>query len=125
MSIEHVIPPVQALDMDSEAILHAIKLVLVCILWYISSASGNIIGKLVLTEFPYPMTLTLVQLVSAAVYLGPILGILGVPHTGNVPKKYYFTMIIPLALGKFLSALSSHVSIWIVSVSYAHTGRFI
>lgn len=107
--------------MDSEAILYGIKLVLVCIVWYISSASGNIIGKLVLTEFPYPMTVTLVQLISAAVYLGPILGLLGVPHTGNVPKRYYFSMIIPLALGKFLSSLSSHVSIWIVSVSYAHT----
>ncbi|CAG2210011.1 SLC35E1 [Mytilus edulis] len=43
------------------------------------------------------------------------------PSHSNVPKRYYFTMIIPLALGKFLSSLSSHVSIWIVSVSYAHT----
>lgn len=107
--------------MDSEHVLHALKLAIVCLLWYISSASGNIIGKLVLTEFPYPMTVTLVQLISASVYLGPILGVLGVPHTGSVPKRYYFTMIIPLALGKFLSAFSSHVSIWIVSVSYAHT----
>lgn len=107
--------------MDSEDVFHGLKLVLVCLLWYISSATGNIIGKLVLTEFPYPMTVTLVQLISAAVYLGPILRVLGVPHTGNVPKRYYFSMVIPLALGKFLASLSSHVSIWIVSVSYAHT----
>jgi solute carrier family 35 protein E1 len=109
--------------MESEDVFNGLKLVLVCFLWYISSATGNIIGKLVLTEFPYPMTVTLVQLVSAAVYLGPILRVLGVPHTGNVPKRYYFSMVIPLALGKFLASLSSHVSIWIVSVSYAHTGK--
>ncbi|KAL4235503.1 hypothetical protein ACF0H5_003901 [Mactra antiquata] len=107
--------------MKNQDILHALKLVIVCIMWYISSASGNVIGKLVLNEFPYPMTMTMVQLASAAVYLGPILSFMGVPKSGEISRRYYLTMIIPLAFGKFVSSVSSHVSIWKVSVSYAHT----
>lgn len=90
-------------------------------LWYTSSASGNVIGKLVLNEFPYPVTMTMVQLASAALYLGPILKLLGVPNASEIPRRYYLVMIIPLAFGKFVSSLSSHISIWKVSVSYAHT----
>lgn len=103
--------------------LYVIKLILVCMLWYTTSASGNVIGKLVLNEFPYPVTMTMVQLASAALYLGPILKLLGVPQIGEIPRRYYVVMIIPLAFGKFVSSLSSHISIWKVSVSYAHTGN--
>jgi solute carrier family 35 protein E1 len=92
-------------------------------MWYISSAGGNVIGKLVLNEFPYPMTMSMVQLSSAALYLGPILALLGVPKTGEISRQYFLTMIIPLAFGKFISSVSSHISIWKVSVSYAHTGK--
>ena len=105
--------------------LYVIKLVLVCMAWYTSSASGNVIGKLVLNEFPYPVTMTMVQLASAALYLGPILKLMGVPNAAEIPRHYYYVMIIPLAFGKFVSSLSSHISIWKVSVSYAHTGNSI
>ncbi|KAJ8305323.1 hypothetical protein KUTeg_015868, partial [Tegillarca granosa] len=107
--------------MEPNAVFDAFKVALICILWYICSASGNIIGKLVLNEFPYPMTVTMIQLLSASVYLGPILRVMNVPHTGSVPKRYYMTMIIPLAFGKFISSVSAHISMWKVSVSYAHT----
>ncbi|KAK3590725.1 hypothetical protein CHS0354_012300 [Potamilus streckersoni] len=107
--------------MKNSAVLDAVKLILVCLLWYFSSASGNIIGKMVLNEFPYPMTLTMVQLTSTWICLEPILVILGVPKRGNIPTKYYLTMIVPLSLGKFVSSVLSQVSILKVSVSYAHT----
>ncbi|KAJ8316626.1 hypothetical protein KUTeg_005820 [Tegillarca granosa] len=107
--------------MEPNAVFDAFKVALICILWYICSASGNIIGKLVLNEFPYPMTVTMIQLLSASVYLGPILRVMNVPHTGSVPKRYYMTMIIPLAFGKFIASVSAHISMWKVSVSYAHT----
>lgn len=74
-----------------------------------------------LNEFPYPVTMTMVQLASAAIYLGPILKLLSVPPVGEISQRYYLVMIIPLAFGKFISSLSSHISIWKVSVSYAHT----
>lgn len=107
--------------MTDNDFLHALKLVIICIMWYISSAGGNVIGKLVLNEFPYPMTMSMVQLTSAAVYLGPVLALLGVPKSGEISRPYFRTMIIPLAFGKFVSSVSSHISIWKVSVSYAHT----
>ncbi|WAR23464.1 S35E1-like protein [Mya arenaria] len=95
--------------MNNQEFFHALKLVIVCMMWYASSASGNVIGKLVLNEFPYPMTMTMVQLSSAALYLGPILSLLGVPKTGEISRRYYLTMIIPLAFGKFISSVSSHI----------------
>ncbi|XP_053395807.1 solute carrier family 35 member E1 homolog [Mercenaria mercenaria] len=107
--------------MTDHDFLHVLKLIIVCVMWYISSAGGNVIGKLVLNEFPYPMTMSMVQLLSAALYLGPILSLLGVPKTGEISRRYFLTMIIPLAFGKFVSSVSSHISIWKVSVSYAHT----
>lgn len=109
--------------MKNNDILYVLKLALTCLMWYISSASGNVIGKLVLNEFPYPMTMTMVQLASAAIYLGPILKLLSVPTSIEIKRRYYVMMIVPLAFGKFVSSVSSHISIWKVSVSYAHTGK--
>lgn len=108
--------------MKNNDFMYILKLLVVCMMWYISSASGNVIGKLVLNEFPYPMTMTMVQLASAAIYLGPILKMLDVPTSAEIKRRYYLIMIVPLAFGKFVSSVSSHISIWKVSVSYAHTG---
>ncbi|XP_060085969.1 solute carrier family 35 member E1 homolog [Ylistrum balloti] len=107
--------------MDKTVVKDAFKLIVICLLWYTTSSGGNIVGKLVLNEFPYPMTVTMVQLLSGALYLKPIISMMSVPETGTVPRYYYWTMILPLALGKFLASVSSHISIWKVSVSYAHT----
>lgn len=107
--------------MDGTVTRDALKLILICVMWYTTSSGGNIVGKLVLNEFPYPMTVTMVQLVSGAVYLNPIINLMSISNKGEVSRTYYMTMIIPLALGKFLSSVSSHISIWKVSVSYAHT----
>ena len=86
---------------------------------------NNVIGKYVLTDFPYPMTVTMVQLLSIAVYSGPLFKLAGIRTNmqSSISKEYYWKLIIPLAAGKFLSSVFSHVSIWKVPVSFAHTGN--
>lgn len=99
------------------------SVVFLCVIWYIVSSSNNVIGKMVLNEFPFPLTVTIVQLTSIACYSGPFFNLWGVRKYVDIPWKYYFKYIVPLALGKFFASVSSHISIWRVPVSYAHTGK--
>lgn len=80
---------------------------------------------MVLNEFPFPMTVTMVQLLSITLYSGPFFNLFNVRKFADMTWRYYLTYIIPLAFGKFLSSVSSHWSIWKVSVSYAHTGEWV
>lgn len=50
-----------------------------------------------------------------------LMGVRGVTACSVVSWKYYFTLIFPLAFAKFASSVMSHISIWKVPVSYAHT----
>jgi len=102
----------------------AIQIVCLCLAWYITSSANGVVGKIVLSDFPYPMTVSMVQLASISLYLIPVMKAWKVPSTkpSEIPLKYWFQMIIPLAFGKFFASVSSHISIWKVPVSYAHTG---
>lgn len=108
---------------DKTATRQMMTITLLCILWYVVSSSNNVIGKMILSEFPYPMTVTMVQLTSITVYSGPFFNLWGVRKYVDISWRYYFKFIVPLALGKFLASVTSHISIWKVSVSYAHTGK--
>lgn len=106
---------------DRKHTREVLTIVFLCILWYIISSSNNVIGKMLLNEFPYPMTMTMVQLLSITIYSGPFFNMWGVRKYVDISWKYYFKLIVPLAFGKFFSSVFSHVSIWKVPVSYAHT----
>lgn len=99
------------------------SVIALCMVWYIVSSSNNVIGKMVLSEFPYPMTVTMVQLSSITLYSGPFFKMWGVRDQTSISWRYYFRLIVPLALGKFVASVTSHISIWKVPVSYAHTGK--
>ncbi|XP_076653406.1 solute carrier family 35 member E1 homolog [Halictus rubicundus] len=99
-----------------------VTVLFLCLIWYVISSSSNVVGKMLLSEFPYPLTVTMVQLTSITVYSGPFFNMWGVrKYTTEIPWGYYLRLIVPLALGKFLANVFSHVSIWKVPVSYAHT----
>lgn len=100
----------------------ALKIVALCTAWYLLSAANNVIGKQILTVFPYPVTLSMVNLVGLAFGLGPSLAMLRVAPAPHLSRKMYMRRIIPLALGKLLASVSAHVSVWKVPLSYAHTG---
>lgn len=100
---------------------HVLAVLTLCILWYVISSSNNVIGKMVLNEFPFPMTVTMVQLCSITLYSGPFFNLWRIRKYQNISRGYYWRLIIPLALGKFLASVTSHISLWKVPVSYAHT----
>ncbi|XP_014206743.1 solute carrier family 35 member E1 homolog [Copidosoma floridanum] len=97
--------------------------VFLCLLWYVVSSSSNVAAKALLSDFPYPITVTMVQLTTISLFSGPLFSLWGVRRTSTslITWSYYFKLIVPLAVGKFLGNLLSHVSIWKVPVSYAHT----
>lgn len=72
-----------------------------CMIWYIVSSSNNVIGKMVLSSFPYPMTVTMVQLTSITLYSGPFFNLWGIRKHSHMSWKYYMTLVVPLAFGKF------------------------
>lgn len=102
-----------------------VKVLLLCLTWYSFSSSASIIVKTLLADFPYPMTVTMVQLLSIWVCLQPVIRWWKIPpvNTLKTPWRYYFVMIFPLAFGKFVTSVSAHVSLWRATVSYAHTGN--
>ena len=99
-----------------------LKISLACAMWYLFSTFTNILGKMILSDFPYPMTVTFTNLVTASIVLGPVTTAMEVPKGKSLAKSYYYYMVIPLAIGKFVSSISSYFSILKTSVSYAHTG---
>jgi len=98
-----------------------IRIVFICLCWYAVSSANGVLGKTILSQFPYPMTVTMVQLASIALWSTPVLKMLDVRKQEASTWDYYKKMLIPLALAKFLSSVLSHISIWKVPVSYAHT----
>lgn len=98
-----------------------VRIVFICIAWYIVSSSNGVLGKTILSQFPYPMTVTMVQLASIALWSPPLLALLGVRSYQSSGWSYHIRMLLPLALAKFISSVLAHISIWKVSVSYSHT----
>ena len=100
----------------------ALKIVFLCVCWYSTSAGNNVTLKKILQVFPYPMTISMAHVLTLTCLLGPILALLNVEPTPHLHRKFYIKRIVPLAFGKVLASISSHLSILRVPVSYAHTG---
>ena len=101
----------------------SLVVVALCLAWYAASSASNVVGKLVLTDFPYPVTVTMVQLLSIVLFSAPAFALGGVRRAPDFPRRYYWRTLVPLAFAKFLTTICSQVSIWKVPISYAHTGK--
>src|SRR5688500_3938465 len=115
---------------DPALVAMAIKIAILCLLWYIVSSVNNVIGKTVLNQFEHPMTLAMIQLISITVYSIPVIKFLGIRNKLDHQRSIYWTTnyklkyIYPLAFSKFFIAFTSALAIWKASVSYAHTGMY-
>ncbi|UJR14580.1 hypothetical protein I4U23_001576 [Adineta vaga] len=100
-----------------------LQLCVLIVLWYSVSSLANIIGKRLLTVFPHPITVTLAQLFHGWAYSVPLLRLMNIspPTYLYSTRIYYITIIVPLAIGKLLSQLTSQISLRLVPVSYTHT----
>lgn len=102
-----------------------IKIVLLCVMWFSFSSATNIVGKQILTVFPYPSTLAMVQLMVINCFLGPTLTLLNVKESPHVSRRQFMRRVVPLGVGKIVASISAYVSILKVPVSYSHTGMFV
>lgn len=98
-----------------------LKVTIMCILWYALSSTNNVIGKKVLRSHPYPLTLSVFHMAANAFFMYPVLMLVGLQTRFHFSRHMLWRFIIPLGFGKLLGSVASHVSIWRVSVSYAHT----
>lgn len=98
-----------------------VKVTVLCTLLYICSSTNNIIGKKLLTKYPYPMTLTLFHMMANSFLMYPALLFAGASTKVNYSRHFLSKYMIPLGLGKLLVSITAHVGIWRISVSYAHT----
>ncbi|XP_007899230.1 solute carrier family 35 member E1 [Callorhinchus milii] len=94
---------------------------ILCLCWYTVSSGGNVVNKVILNSFPYPVTVSLFHILSICTFMPPLTRAWNIPSAGELPPQYFLRVILPLAFGKYFASVSAHVSIWKVPVSYAHT----
>ncbi|XP_043910697.1 solute carrier family 35 member E1-like [Protopterus annectens] len=107
-------------ELARSALREETRIVLLCLLWYAVSSGGNVINKIILNGFPYPVTVSLFHILSICCFVPPLLRAWSIPKT-ELTGRHYRWYIIPLAFGKYFASVSAHFSIWKVPVSYAHT----
>lgn len=111
---------------DESLVRQAVKIVGVCACWYALSAANNVLGKEILSVFPHPVTLPMMQLTVSVCLLGPLLTLdvlPQVPPAPNLSGWFFMKSLVPLGLGKLLAKMAGYVSLGKLPVSYNHTGE--
>lgn len=113
----------------------SIPLVMLCLSWYASSAVSNTLNKSILTIFPYPITLSLVQFFLAVCFgLSTILLAQNSPavfralpvgtvsHSGiRYPTREILASTLPMGIFQLFGHIFSHKATSLIPVSLVHT----
>ncbi|XP_041060167.1 solute carrier family 35 member E1 [Carcharodon carcharias] len=103
------------------AVRDGLRVFILCLCWYTVSSGGNVINKVILNHFPYPVTVSLFHILSICLFMPPLIRAWNISPAAELPPRYFSRLILPLAFGKYFASVSAHISIWKVPVSYAHT----
>lgn len=95
--------------------------VLMCALWYTSSALSSNTGKALLNQFRYPITLTFVQFGFVAAYCLLFMSPLIQFTTFRKPTKQIFKTCFPMGLFQVVGHIFSSIAISRIPVSTVHT----
>lgn len=95
-----------------------IKFAFVCFLWYSSSAITNNIGKQILNQFKFPITLTFIQFGLTSAFAFTYSKSFG--KLASISKNIVLTTA-PLALFQICGHILSATALSYVSVSFSHT----
>ncbi|XP_065834755.1 solute carrier family 35 member E1-like [Oscarella lobularis] len=99
-----------------------IRISSLCLFWYLISSSANVTNKTFFKAHGLPITVSLAQLVSNAVYVNILLRLWRIPASSSLAStSFYARKLAPLALVKLMVTTMSNISVSRVSVSYAHT----
>lgn len=96
-----------------------------CFVWYSLSVINNLIAKALFAKFQYPLTLTFVQ--SATLWLLlEVVFLIRPPHdpVSILHGRGLWRRLFPLAVGKFIATVASHIALWRVPVSFVHTSKW-
>ena len=106
--------------------------VVIIVIWYSVSVSHNLLNKRLLEGdlFPFPFTLTLLQLLAITVYSFVYIGYFSTNEKHVVVRvqevmsqRRHRSLILMLSLGKFLTLVFNHLSLSQVPLAFTHTGR--
>ena len=101
--------------------IQTVRFVLLCGLWYLSSALSSNTGKAIMTRFKYPVTLTFVQFGFVAAYClifaSPVLRFTRIRE----PNAAIIRSTLPMAGFQVLGHITSSMAISRIPVSTVHT----
>ncbi|KAF9959120.1 suppressor of loss of ypt1 [Mortierella alpina] len=112
--------PRSRLRLSPRTIWHAIKLPVICLCWYMSSAVTNNIGKQIMNQFRYPVTLTFVQFWFVSVFCF-VAGVGFNMTKMRKPTRAIVELTAPLVGFQVVGHVFSSVAISRVPLSVVHT----
>ncbi|KAF9929709.1 suppressor of loss of ypt1 [Linnemannia zychae] len=106
--------------LSPSSLMQILKLPLICLSWYMSSAVTNNIGKQIMNQFRYPVTLTFVQFWFVSIFC--YLAAAGFNMTRiRYPSRSIIEMTAPLVGFQVVGHVFSSVAISRVPLSVVHT----